>query len=58
MGEKNVFVCKPDVVGERIEIRMYGSKVKLELCEVEVKGIPGEIYFSYYFCLTNKQLVK
>ena len=49
MAEKNVFVCKPDVVGERIEIRMYGSKVSLRICEVDVKGIPGEIYVSYYF---------
>ena len=52
MGKKNVFRCQPDVVGDLIEIRMLGSKVKLELCEVRVNGIPGKnlVWLREHYC--------
>ena len=52
MGTKNVFRCQPDVVGGVVEIIMYGSRVKLELCEVQVKGIPGKnlVWLREHYC--------
>jgi len=63
MGEKNLVQCKPGTVGEVVMIQMFGSKVKLRLCEVQVIGIPGKSslysdFIGVVVILINKLLFK
>ena len=46
MGEKNLVQCNTETVGEFVIIQMFGSKLNLRLCEVQVLGIPGKTSLS------------